>query len=284
MEEPKFEVREWSRGGQRRAALLQELAYAYNLGQYEVPGACGSPGGIQIYLPDHRDQRQLTDDNHVALSQLWNLHEPLLDEAIEGYTRFRQSIEAVARIHSGTFQLWTKRVANEKDAAKWIAHESDNPSDPEFAVLNGALSDLKTEMTKWKLAYEGSDAPLVNPLAVAIALGIEDTRKWHHKDGPDRIEVVPNLGGGTFLQGIGYGRMCSPFGNPPPEEGVELLGLKVVRPGSGRTAQYQLQDGQWWVLRYVGGVKLVSIALKTNIYRQEIQKSFKNTNRVLRGA
>ena len=260
----------------RIAGLLHELSLVYGLGQAEVESAFHAQ-------PKTRKQLQgaplpLTDDLEARLKG-WTLHEKLIDDAVQGYTRFRTAVERVAGNHSATFAPWTKRVQSVDNALRWARQVQE--AEGQMAPGARALAELRGVLVQWKLAPPAGEAPLLGPFAAGLALGLEQSRRWYGSDGPVALRVVPGLGGGTFLQGLGDGRLWGRHGGVASVHEVAALGLKVVLPGHGRVGQYQLQDAQWWVLVHIGGVNVTKVAREANKTYQELQPSFKNTARAL---
>ena len=271
---------EWKRAGLRRAALMHDLAFAYDLGQYEVEGASSSPGKKQIPRPDSTDQVKLTKKQKNLLRR-WNLHEPLIDDAVDGYIRFRKSIEDVAQLHASVLILWASRLNTVEEAAEWLALERKRPTDHEFGALKKALQNLREVLVDWRLTPKTGDAPLVNPFGVAVALGLDEAKTRYGNGKLLKLHVVDRLANRTFLEGLAYGKLLDRCGDPVPPEPLERLRLEFKGPGQGRIGQYQLQDAQWWVLRYIGGVELMKVARTAGITYQQMQRSFGDTERAL---
>ena len=124
---------------------------------------------------------------------------------------------------------------------------------------------------------------MLNPFASALAISLEQAKSRYCLDKPLELTVVPGLGGGTFLQGLAYYRLCSMHCQPLPRKTIKAIGLDINRPGSGLPGQYQIKDAQWWILIRIGEITLTKVARTVNKTRQEIQKSLKNTERALKG-
>ena len=262
----------------RRAALLHELSFVYSLGEYKSQQS--EPVQTSTRIRQTGDSRVPLSDDEKALLERWSLQEKLLDQAIAGYIQFRWAIELVARKHAETFLFWTERPRSLQDAMRWIRRDVVDAL-PDLAAVRGALADLGKELARWRLVPGEGKAPLLNPFAVGLALSLEHARRVYGTVTPLQLQVVPNLAGGTFFQGLAYGHLWDLYGDGIPSDLVDGLGLKTTRPGHGRIGQYQMQDSQWWVLVHIGGVKLMEVARAANISYQEIQRSLKNTDRAL---
>ena len=269
------------RGPMRRAALLHELSFVYSMGQYEIPG------GSRDYSPPHwipvgKREPNPSDEVEAEL-MVWTLHDELVEEAVPRYMEFRRSIDEVTQRTADTLICWTGRTSNVDEATRWISLGKEEPLHPEFNTLTSALADLRNELVKWKLAPETGEAPLLNPFAAALAVSLEQAKLRYRMDKPFELTVVPGLGGGTFLQGLAYYRLCSMHCQPLPRKTIKAIGLDINRPGSGLPGQYQIKDAQWWILIRIGEITLTKVARTVNKTRQEIQKSLKNTERALKG-
>ena len=277
---PESQVVPWSRAGARRAALQQELAFAYSMGEYEPDGKAVK-GHVIPRRSDSKLTERLSGDQKATLES-WSLHEKLIDEAVEGYQRFRKAMDRVAEQWFDTLIDWVERTRELRDAIGWLKEEQENPEQPDLSGVGMALEDLRVELGRWRLAPEAGPAPMLNPFAVALALGLEQAARWHRMRKPLGLAAVPGLAGGSFLQGLAYARLWDRYGGTPPGNVLEkALGLKVAKPGHGRMGQYQLQDAQWWVLVHIGDVKLSRVAWHSNKTYQELQRSFRNTERAL---
>ena len=265
-----------SRFSMRRAALLQELSFVHDLGQYEWRG---ERRARYVTKPDLPPALPLTDDQEAWLEGL-SLHEKLIKDAVTGYMEFRRGIDRVASANEDTLLLWRERTRSLNEAAAWHRLEVEDPEDSEFAPVNRTLMELKTELVRWRMAPAEGDAPLVGPFAAALALGVDAGGRLGTKM-PSRLLVVPNIGSGTFLQALAYSQWWGQHPNDPPQAFGASMGLWPTRPGHGRIGQYQLQDAQWWALVHIGRVGVTKVAEKVNKTHQEIQKSLKHTMRAL---
>ena len=81
-------------------------------------------------------------------------------------------------------------MSDEEVAIQWVKQENEDPMNPEFKELNRALTDLRSELVRWKLAYKAGNVPLVNPFAVSLALGLAQAKRLHDEDGPRKLEGV----------------------------------------------------------------------------------------------
>ncbi len=124
----------------RRAALLQELSFAYSLGQYEPPHA--TQASVVQGRRDPRAESQLSDEAYAQLKG-WTLHQKLMDEAAAGYTAFRRSVDDVVVEHADTLLLWTERVGDTESARRWAAIETGEPEHPDLDSLKRSLSELR---------------------------------------------------------------------------------------------------------------------------------------------
>ncbi len=260
----------------RRAALLQELSFVHDLGQYESRGVLRARVATK---PEIAQAPPLTDDQEAWL-EVVSLHEKLIKDAIKGYMEFRRGIDRVASANEDTLLLWRERTQSLNEAAAWHRLEVEDPADPEFVPVNRTLMDLKQELVRWKLAPAEETAPLVGPFAAALALGVASSGRLGTKL-LSRLLVVPNLGSGTFLQALAYSQWWVQHPDDPPQAFGVSMGLWPTSPGHGRMGQYQLQDAQWMTLVYIGQVGVTKVAEKATKTHQEIQKSLKNTKMAL---
>ncbi len=261
----------------RRAALVQELSFAYGLGDYEPPGA--AEARVIRGRQGRWSENQLSDEGRAVLGG-WTLHEKLKDEAMAGYIDFRRSVEDVVVEHADTWLLWTERVGDTEGARRWAVIETGEPEHPDLDSLKRSLSELREVLVHWKLAPPTGAAPILGSFGAAVARGIFEAQRTYGRAKPSRLIAVPGLGGGSLLQGLAYAASTSRGSGTEPDLG-ESAGPQVVLPGQGRVGQYQMQDAQWWVLLRIGNVGLMKVAFGANKTYQEIQRSVQMTDQAL---
>ena len=278
------EVPEGSRLHMRRAGVLQELSNAYGLGQ-QLEG----PDRIQrrqilvevdpaliAGLPEHRE---LTDDEQDRFDR-WNPPKWLIDAAAPGYQLFRREVEATAGTHremlDGLVGInWTTEAARELAAAERGSSER-----PGSSEIEDFRADVLAMMRRLRLAPASGSAPLLGAFATAIALGVDP--RWSPMGWMHSLPVVPGLAGGTLFQGLPYAQLFRSTGGSPGPADIEALELTMPGKGKGLMAeQYQLVDGQAWVLRRIGGVPLKDIEAWSGKLSQQVQAALRETDRAI---
>ena len=278
------ETPEKSRHHLRRAAVLEELSNAYGLGQQrEGPEGIRPPQilvtvapAISAGLPE---RRVLTDDEQGQLDR-WNPPKWLIDAGAPGYQLFRREVEATAGAHremlDGLVGInWTTEAARELAPAERASSER-----PGLSEIEDFRTDVLAMMRRLRLAPASGSAPLLGAFATAVALGVDP--RWSPFGWMQSLPVVPGLAGGTLFQGLAYAQLFRSTGGAPGPADIEALGLTMPGKGKGLMAeQYQLVDGQAWVLRRIGGVRLTDIEVWSRRLRQQIQASLRETDRAI---
>ena len=279
------ETPEKSRHHLRRAAVLEELSNAYGLGQPQEArrGTRQSPPLVVAdpTLVTGLTKRALTADEEDQLDR-WTPPNWLIKAAAPGYQRFRKEVEATAGAHremlDGIVGInWTAEAARELAAPERGSGERPGPSE-----IEDFRADVLAMMRKLRLAPASGGAPLLGAFATAVALGVD--RRWSPFGWMRSLPVVPGLAGGTLIQGLAYAQLFKSTGGAPAPADVAALGLMMPGKGKGLMAeQYQLVDGQAWVLRRIGGVGLKDIEVWSGRLRQQIQASVRETDRAIGG-
>ena len=276
------EAPEKSRHHLRRAAVLAELSNAYGLGEHQEArhGTRRSPHWVEAdpALITGLTKRGLTADEQDQFDR-WNPPRSLIDAAAPGYQRFRKAVEATAGAHREMLEglvgiSWT---AEEALGSAIEGASGERSGSSEFEDFR---ADVLAMMRKLRLAPASGSAPLLGAFATAVALGVSP--RWSPFGWMRSLPVVPGLGGGTLIQGLAYAQLFKSTGGAPGPADVEALGLMMPGKGKGLMAeQYQLVDGQTWVLRRIGGVRLKDIEVWSRRLRQQIQATLRETDRAI---
>lgn len=277
------EAAEKSRHHLRRAAVLEELANAYGLGQPQEarPRTRQSPPWVDAdaALIGGRSKRRLTADEQDQINR-WIPPNWLIKAAAPGYQRFRKEVEATAGAHRETLDGlmrndWTAEAARELAAPERASSER-----PGSSEIEEFRADVLAMMRKLGLAPASGSAPLLGAFATAVALGVDP--RWSPFGWMRSLPMVPGLAGGTLVQGLAYAQLFKSTGGAPGPVDVAALGLTIPGKGKGLMAeQYQLVDGQTWVLRRIGGVPLKDIEAWSGKLRQQVQASLRETDRAM---
>lgn len=277
------EIPENSRHHMRRAAVLEELSNAYGLSQHQEArqGTRQTPILVEVdpALTAGLPNRRLTADEQDQINR-WIPPPWLINAAAPGYKRFRKEVEATAGAHrktlDGLMQIdWTAEAARGRAAL-----ERAGAKRPGSSEIDGFLDDVLAMIRKRRLAPASGSAPLLGPIATAIVLGADP--RWSPLGWMHSLPVVPELAGGTLVQGLAYAQLLRSTHSAPKAADVAALGL--TRPGKGKglmAEQYQLVDAQTWVLRRLGGVRLKDIEVWSRKLRQQIQATLWETDRAI---
>ena len=279
------ETPERSRHHLRRAAVLEELSNAYGLGQPQEArrGTRQSPPLVVAdpTLVTGLTKRALTMDEEDQLNR-WTPPNWLIKAAAPGYQRFRKDVEATAGAHREMLDGLVRINWTAEDALGLAATEGASGERSGSSELEDFLDDVLAMMRKHRLAPASGSAPLLGAFATAVALGASP--RWSPFGWMHSLPVVPRLAGGTLIQGLAYAQLFGRTGGDPGPADVAALGLMMPGKGKGLMAeQYQLVDGQAWVLRRVGGVGLKDIEVWSGRLRQQIQASVRETDRAIGG-
>ena len=277
------EAPEKSRHHLRRAAVLEELANAYGLGQHQEDrrGTRQSPPLVEAdpTLVTGLTKRALTADEEDQLNR-WTPPNWLIKAAAPGYQRFRKDVEATAGAHremlDGLVRInWTAEEALGLAAIEGASGERFGSSE-----LEDFRADVLAMMRKLRLAPASGSAPLLGAFATAVALGVDP--RWSPFGWMRSLPMVPGLAGGTLVQGLAYAQLFKSTGGAPSPVDVAALGLTIPGKGKGLMAeQYQLVEGQTWVLRRIGGVPLKDIEAWSGKLRQQVQTALSETDRAI---
>ena len=273
---------ESSRHHLRRGAVLEELSNAYGLAQ-QREGTEGirrtNSGKADPALINRLTKRRLTVDEQDRLDR-WNPPAWLIDAAAPGYQRLRQEIEATAGAHRETLDGLLRINWTAEEALGLAAMEGGSGEKSGSSEIEDFLGDVLAMMRSSRLAPASGSAPLLGAFATAVALGADP--RWSPFGWMRSLPVVPRLAGGTLIQGLAYAQLRRRTGGNPGPADVAALGLAMPGKGKGLMAeQYQLGDGQIWVLRRVGGVRVKDIEAWSGKLRQEIQASVRETDRAV---
>ena len=216
-----------------------------------------------------------------------SLHEVFRHRVIPRYVEFRNSVDEPVRSHAQDLRSYLVKLADIGEARRLISLEPTNPEAEELAPLNRFLEELTAQLAKWRLVPSDGRGPLLGPFAAALALGLETPHKRWRENVPDRLVVMPGLGGGTFCQAGSYSQAWLRHGREQASEWATSLGLNILAPGHGRVPGhnkileepsgslhgYQLHDAEWWTVRNVGKVDLSDISRAISKHYQHVQRA-----------
>ena len=214
-----------------------------------VPTDVG-PQGEPIYEPTAEPERSLPPPGPRT---------EVLVKALPQFQEFRQRLEAVLHQHGSE---WYRAVelSRDKVIAKRLAEiESEDPENRLLDWTDPYLRATQQVLGESKLAPSTGPAPLVGPLAAALALG--GYAAGIHK-GSTTYHLQLHVSRSTLgLQGF-FGALAGP---------TSVRGI-----GQGRIGDYQGREARLLTRVRLGGLRVAEVSQSLSITRREAYRALKN--------
>ena len=214
-----------------------------------VPTDVG-PQGEPIYKPTAEPERWLPPPSP---------HVEVLAKALPGFREFRRRLEAILHEHRSEWHR-ALELSRDKVIAKRLAEiESEDPTNRVLARTDPYLKAIQQVLGETELAPRTGPAPLVGPLAAALALG--GYAAGTHK-GARTYCLQLHVSRSTLgLQGF-FGALAGP---------TSMRGI-----GQGRIGDYQGREARILTRVRLGGLGVPEVSQSLFIDRREAYRALKN--------